>query len=193
VEIDELLGLPAHPLLVHGVVALVPAAAALTVVAAFWPAARRRIGWVGVLLAVGALANVWLAQGSGEQLEDRIEETELVEDHTAIGDQLLLPAVALVAGSVLVTAVGRQRTRPAGAAVSALVAVVALATSGVALVQTFRAGHSGAKAVWDDTGEDGDDGGDGRGRGRGRGRGGDDDADGTAESLGAGTGPVRRP
>src|SRR5688572_23754632 len=129
VEIDEILGLPAHPLIVHAVIALVPAAAALTVLAALWPAARRRIGWLGVVLAVAALVSVWVAEGSGEKLEDRIEETELVEDHTAIGDQLLLPAIALVAGAVLVTAVGRQRTRPAGAAVSALVAVVALATS----------------------------------------------------------------
>jgi hypothetical protein len=35
------------------------------------------------------------------------------------------------------------------------VAVVALATSGFAVVQVFRVGHSGAKAVWDETDEGG--------------------------------------
>jgi hypothetical protein len=187
-EIDEILGLPAHPLIVHAVIALIPAAALLTVVAAVWPAARRRIGWLGVLLAVGAVVSVWAAQGSGEKLEDRIEETDLVEEHTEIGDQLLWPTLGLLVGSVLVTAVGRRDGRPAvvrepaapvgatstrgATAVGAVVAVIAIATSGVATVQVFRAGHSGAKAVWDDTGS-GDDG-DDSGRGRGRGRGGDE-------------------
>jgi hypothetical protein len=35
------------------------------------------------------------------------------------------------------------------------VAVVGLATSGFAVVQVFRVGHSGAKAVWDETGKEG--------------------------------------
>ena len=185
-EVDEILGLPAHPLIVHAVIALIPAAAILTVVAAVWPAARRRIGWLGVLLSAAAVASVWVAQGSGEQLEDRIEETQLVEDHTEIGETLLWPTLGLLVGSVLVTAVGRRDDRPgavrepaapAGSssargatAVGAVVAVHAVVTSGVATVQVFRAGHSGAKAVWDDTGS-----GDDSGRGRGRGRGGDED------------------
>ena len=169
-EIDELLGLPAHPLIVHAVLALVPAAAILTIVAALWPAARRRIGWVGVLLAAAAVVSVWAAQGSGEKLEDGIEETQLVEDHTEIGEQLLIPTIALLVGSVLVTAYGwRDGRRPAvvrdpaespvstrgATVVGVVVAVIAIATSGVATVQVIRAGHSGAKAVWDETGSEG--------------------------------------
>jgi uncharacterized membrane protein len=169
-EIDELLGLPAHPLIVHAVLALVPAAAILTIVAALWPAARRRVGWIGVLLAAAAVVSVWAAQGSGEKLEDRIEETQLVEDHTEIGEQLLTPTITLLVGAVLVTAYGRrdgrrpalirEPTEPAASTrgatvVGVVVAVIAMATSGVATVQVFRAGHSGAKAVWDETGKEG--------------------------------------
>jgi hypothetical protein len=168
-EIDELLGLPAHPLIVHAALALVPAAAVLTVVAALWPTARRRIGWLGVVLAALAVFTVWMAQGSGEELEHQVEETHLVEEHTELGDQMLIPAIAMLVGAVLVTAVGRRdggpaRTEesPAGSfsmrgasALSALVAVVGLATSGFAVVQVFRVGHSGAKAVWDETGKEG--------------------------------------
>jgi hypothetical protein len=164
-EIDEILGLPAHPLVVHAVIALVPAAALLTVLAALWPAARRRIGWLAVILAAAALASVWVAQGSGETLEHRVEETSLVEEHTGMGEQLLVPTIALLVGSILVTAVGRRDAHPAVAAdlppagsrsrgaavVSVAVAVVALATSGLAVVQVYRIGHSGAKAVWEDT------------------------------------------
>jgi len=42
--LDSLFGLPAHPLLVHGAVVLVPLAALGTIVIAFWPAARELIG-----------------------------------------------------------------------------------------------------------------------------------------------------
>src|SRR5215216_5661837 len=90
-EIDELLGLPAHPLIVHAVIALVPAAALVTIVAALWPAARRRIGWLGVVLAAAALVSVWMAQGSGEKLEDQVEETQLVEEHTGMGSSSSSP------------------------------------------------------------------------------------------------------
>ena len=168
-EIDELFGLPAHPLIVHAALALVPAAAVLTVVAAFWPSARRRIGWVGVLLAALAVLTVWMAQGSGEELVHQVDETHLVEEHAELGDQMLIPAIALLVGAVLVTAVGRRgsgvaRTddAPVGAyatqgagALTVIVAVVALATSGYAVVQVARVGHSGAKAVWDESGPEG--------------------------------------
>jgi len=170
-EIDELLGLPAHPLIVHAVIALVPAAALVTIVAALWPAARRRIGWLGVVLAAAALVSVWMAQGSGEKLEDQVEETQLVEEHTGMGEQLLVPTIALLAGALLVTAVGTRDERPelapapssvgsrprGASAVGVVVGVLAIAASGVAVAQVYRIGHSGAKAVWDGTGEDGDD------------------------------------
>src|SRR5829696_10107261 len=161
-EIDELLGLPAHPLIVHAV---------LTVVAALWPTARRRIGWLAVVLAALGVFSVWVAQGSGEELEHQVEETHLLEEHTELGDQMLIPAIALLVGAVLVTVVGRQGDRAAPAeagspaasysargasAISVIVAVVALATSGFAVLQVFRVGHSGAKAVWDETGKDGE-------------------------------------
>src|SRR5215212_2266647 len=166
-EIDEVLGLPAHPIIVHAALALVPAAAVLTVVAALWPTARRRIGWLGVVLAALAVFTVWMAQGSGEELEHQVEETHLVEEHTELGDQMLVPAIAMLVGAVLVTAVGRRgdgpvraepalvgsRTSRGVSARSVVVAVVALATSGFAVVQIARIGHSGAKAVWDETGE----------------------------------------
>jgi hypothetical protein len=171
-EIEELFGLPAHPLIVHAALALVPTAAVLTVVGALWPAAQRRIGWLAVVLAAIAVVTVWLAQGSGEELEHQVDETNLVEEHAELGDQMLIPSIAMLVGAVLVTAAGRRgdggsrwddgagaasySTRGASA-VSAVVAVVALAASGFAVIQMARVGHSGAKAVWDDTGTEGQD------------------------------------
>ncbi len=48
-------GLPAHILLVHLVLAAVPIAALVLVVAALWPAAGRRLGIITPIIALGAL------------------------------------------------------------------------------------------------------------------------------------------
>lgn len=73
-EIDQILGLPAHPLLVHVPVVLVPLAtvgAVLVAVRASW---RRSLAVVVAVLAVGGAVGVLLATQSGEALEERVEE-----------------------------------------------------------------------------------------------------------------------
>jgi len=53
--VEEINGLPAHVLLVHAVVIVIPLAALLTVLSALWPAARRRLGIVTPIVALIAL------------------------------------------------------------------------------------------------------------------------------------------
>ena len=47
-EISNLAGLPAHPLIVHAVVVLVPLTAIGVLLSAIWPAARNKIGWISL-------------------------------------------------------------------------------------------------------------------------------------------------
>jgi uncharacterized membrane protein len=63
-EINELFGLPAHPLLVHAAVVLLPLAALATIVVAVVPKTRRHYAPVALVLAIAALGAVGLAQGS---------------------------------------------------------------------------------------------------------------------------------
>src|SRR6185369_3138634 len=70
-------GLPAHALLVHVVVVLVPVAAAMVVCSAVWPAARRRLGVATPVVAFVALVSVPLATHAGEWLEARVPSTPL--------------------------------------------------------------------------------------------------------------------
>ncbi|WP_433502372.1 hypothetical protein ACQP04_21600 [Pseudonocardia halophobica] len=65
-------GLPAHILLVHAVVVLVPLTALLLVVESLWPAARRRLAWpaaalalVAVVVAAGSVVTVYRIGDSG--------------------------------------------------------------------------------------------------------------------------------
>lgn len=156
-------GLPAHVLFVHFIVVLVPLTALLLVLSVLWPAARRRLGVITPLTALVTLVLVPLTADAGEWLERNTGRDPLVRIHTELGDQL----VYWSAGVFLLSAVwwgihdervrGRLRwpaersTVPVGyRAVVVVLAVVALAISVGSVIEVYRIGDSGAKAVWHD-------------------------------------------
>lgn len=146
-------GLPAHVLLVHGVVVLVPLAALLLVAGALWPALRRRLGVGTPLLALAGLVCVPLATHAGEWLRARVPATPLVARHAELGNTLLPWAIGL-----FVVAAGQwvwwrgPRARSVRAAstpvVTVLIAVLAVVVAVGAVVQVYRIGESGSAAVW---------------------------------------------
>jgi predicted membrane protein DUF2231 len=158
-ELNELWGIPAHPLVVHAAVVLLPLAAIATLVCAAAPRARRPYAPVALGLALFATLAVGLAQGSGEELEERVDETRLVEEHTEHGEQVLPWAIAVTVAAAAVTAIPfMERRRPtlSGRTVSAVLVVVSLVAGAGAVWTVVEVGHSGAKATWDDVGsEDG--------------------------------------
>ena len=100
-----------------------------------------------------------LATGSGESLEERVDETALVEKHTEMGEQLLPWVIALAVAIVAFMVFARLAARrtvgapaPAWAApwVTILVIAVTVVAAAGTLVQVARIGHSGAKASWSD-------------------------------------------
>ena len=156
-EINSFFGIPAHPLIVHAVVVLVPLAALGAIAVVLSPWVRAHIGWLVAATAVLTVLLVPLATGSGEALEERVNETALVERHTEMGEQLLpwviAVAVSVVAFMVLARMASRRSAEtpaPVWASRTAnivIVAITVIAASG-ALVQVARIGHSGAKASW---------------------------------------------
>ena len=64
-------GLPAHVLLVHFIVVLAPLTAVLAIVCAVWPAARQRLVWLVLGLAVTTAVLTPLTTEAGEWLEHR--------------------------------------------------------------------------------------------------------------------------
>jgi uncharacterized membrane protein len=148
---STIFGLPAHPLVVHAVVVLVPLAALSALVVAVWPAARTRYAPLALGVATLALISVPLATHTGEQLEGHVRPSAFVERHTEMADGLL-PFVTLLwlglAVMIAVRRLGESRDVSwsrylAGAA--AVVAVVGAVASGV---QVVRIGDSGARAAW---------------------------------------------
>ena len=152
-SIDNLFGLPAHPLIVHAAVVLLPVAAITTIVVAAVPRWRRAYAPIVFVVAVAAAGAIWMAQESGESLEERVPRSALVERHTGLAEQVLPWAIAVVIVAGLVVAVdrfGSRLTRVPRPAVT-VVLIVAAAITGIGATWTvIEVGHSGSKASWND-------------------------------------------
>jgi hypothetical protein len=173
---EEINGLPLHPLVVHGVVVLIPLLALIAVVFLF-PRWRRGLRWPMVALAVVVLGATFVARESGENLEesDFVPSDgpvyEAVERHEELANQLWYIVIAfvivvLIAAYVLrpLDEVGpfpgdRSDSDEDGGATTldtanrAVVAVLIIAGAGAAVVQVVRTGEQGSKAVWNPTGD----------------------------------------
>jgi uncharacterized membrane protein len=149
---DLVNGLPVHPLVVHAVVVLLPAAVLGTVAIAVRPTWRQRYGTLVLGVTAVATALIPVATSSGEALERRVGDPGR---HAALGDQLIwfaLPLLVLVGVLVVLerrathrSGSGRGSGRgTAGRTIAVLAVVAALATG----VQVYRVGDSGARAAW---------------------------------------------
>jgi uncharacterized membrane protein len=136
-------GLPAHPLLVHAVVILLPLTALAVVLHALWPAARRRLGAVTPLLAAVVLVLVPITMHAGNDLAQRFGDNALIQRHRQLADQLPPWSIGLFVVAVLVWG-WRRPPRWAHVLVAAAAVVVAVG----ATVMLVRIGDAGARATW---------------------------------------------
>ena len=160
-------GIPAHPLVVHAVVVLLPLAAVGTLLVVARPAWRRQLGiWV-LLLALGGVAAIPVATQTGEQLEHAIGGSELIAIHEERAETLLIPAMIfllLLAATVLT---GRRADAPVdgpGAAhavttntatmhrVTLVTGVLAALAGLVVTGLVVWIGHAGSVAAWSGVG-----------------------------------------
>lgn len=165
-------GLPAHIVLVHAVVVLVPLTALLIVLVTVWPAARARLTLTTATVAVVTLISVPLTTNAGEWLERRVDRTSLLSAHTQLGDTMLpwVIGLALVALAVLARQWHAARSRRAasvrvggapgaahadsppqlwgGRGVSIGLAVVAVGVAVGSVITVYEIGDTGARASW---------------------------------------------
>jgi uncharacterized membrane protein len=165
---DTLFGLPAHPLLVHIPIVLLPLAAIGVIVMLIKPEWHRRYRWVVLAMGVVGALGATLAAQAGEELGNRVVAVEgrqaagRWQHHADLGETSR--NVALLFLMLLVVFVflpwwqersGRQEgqdelaptrnRRLLNIAVTALTVVTAVGT----VVTIVQAGHTGSKSVWD--------------------------------------------
>lgn len=143
-------GLPAHVLLVHAVVVLVPTTAILLVVAAVWPAARRALVWPVAVLAVLTAILTPITADAGEALAERFGDSEAVRTHAELGDTMTWFVLPVLVAAALLLFVHLRERRGASVArpLVAALAVLAVAAGVAATMQVYRVGESGSRAVW---------------------------------------------
>ena len=154
-------GVPAHPLLVHAVVVLLPLAALGAVAVAVRPAWSRPYGPLVAAAALGGAVSATLARTTGLQLEGAIgvtpEFAPVVDAHEQLGTWVLWVSWPFAALAVATVVLAFRTTRAEGGGggtatatrtttrvVGAVTAVVGVAV----VVLVVLAGHSGAAAVW---------------------------------------------
>lgn len=147
-------GLPAHILLLHFVVVLVPLTAILLIVCALWPAARQRLIWLVAILAGITLVVTPLTVKAGEWFgtwqADHGGETPELDTHMSAGENGIWMALALAVAATLLVGLHVLTSRGTALQPVAQWAVVALVivASGWTMYQIHTIGESGARAAW---------------------------------------------
>jgi hypothetical protein len=144
-------GLPAHVLLVHAIVVLAPLTALLEIVCGLIPAARRRLVWLVLVLALVTVVLTPLTTEAGEWFYDRQPHpADILRTHAERGGWMIYFSAALVVVALLLVFLhvreGRSETRRRGAHL--IVAILALAVGISTIVTVYRIGDSGAQSVW---------------------------------------------
>ena len=158
-------GIPAHPLVIHAVVVLLPLAAVGTLLVVASPVWRRQLGvWV-LLLALAGVAAVPVAQLTGSQLAASFGGGgPLVAEHAMRASTLLPPALIFLALLAATVFLGRRADAAVddgpGAAhsvatrtgtsqrVTTIVGVLAALAGIVVIGLVVWIGHAGSVAVW---------------------------------------------
>lgn len=162
--LSKLLGLPAHPLVVHAAVILVPLAVLAFIATAWRKAWREHYSLPITLLALAGGLFAFLADQSGEPLEHAVRTAATAAgdgrpsfgEHPEQGEQAFLLAIGFAIATVIFWAVNKYGPKKMGEdfpefapiVTYGIVAVVGLG----ALFAMVAAGHSGAQLVWKDVG-----------------------------------------
>lgn len=159
-----ILGIPAHPLIIHFAIVFLVLLVVGSAVYALVPPLRRRIWWAVAGLAVAGPLAAWFAKMSGEKLFDMLvaqnypkEIMDQVNIHLGYGTNTLNFSLGLgVATLALVlvsTAVGNRpavegETRRGSLVATVGLALVTLVLAGFTGYYVFKTGDTGAHAVW---------------------------------------------
>ncbi len=105
-------GLPTHPLVVHFTIVLASLAAIGGVAYALVPRFRHWLSMPLLALGVASIALGLITPATGENLEERVGESSMLEKHTELGDQMGTILIAYGIILIVTMLVVRLRARP---------------------------------------------------------------------------------
>jgi hypothetical protein len=158
-DILKLFNLPAHPLLTHAPIVLIPLLFLISIGFIVRPSWRRHLDWFAAAMLVTVVFTL-LAKGSGEALRDalgkRIEDETLMREHASLAETTtILVGLQFFAAAAVAVLARLARGGNAGSEplrLLAKVGPVAVAVLGaLATIWMIRTGHAGAKSHWQTT------------------------------------------
>jgi hypothetical protein len=149
---DVIKDMPAHVLLLHFVVVLVPLTALLETVCGLWPTARRgHLLWLTLILATVTMVLTPITINAGQWLYDlRTNPSPILREHAERGSAMIYVSVALLAVAVVLVAlrVAERRSEKRRLLIHIIVGIMVLAVGISAVIQIYPTGDAGAKSVW---------------------------------------------
>jgi hypothetical protein len=154
---NDISGLPSHPLFVHAAIVLIPLLAVITVALAVKAAWRAKWG-VPVTIA-NFLSLVYLSvlvMESGEHLAEKLKMGKRIHEHEELANMTRLLLAVMFLGLLGLVIVDRLQTKLSAAGTSPTWAKPVAAVSSVAtiivavlsVIWMFRTGHEGADVTW---------------------------------------------
>ncbi len=155
-------GLPAHPLLVHATVVLIPLAALGALAVAVRAPWRRSAGPLVALVALAGAVSAVLTMIAGNQLAAFLtaqgQDAAPISAHGAFGTNAAIAVWPLAVLAVVTAVLARRDPRPGVGATTVATATTSTATTAlawltvlaaaVAVYFTIMAGDSGSDLVW---------------------------------------------
>ena len=149
---EKLFGLPAHPLIVHAPVVLLPIAAIFAAIVAIHSGFRMRFGRAVLLLTAVATVSTFVARQSGEGMFQLMNESPPIAKHQDLANTTMLMALGFLVLLGLLIWVAERAVRTGGKPASWAMPTLTGLTILMAVLSTIwmvRTGHEGAKVNWE--------------------------------------------
>lgn len=138
---DLFLGLPLHTLITHVVVVVLPISAIALSLLFFFPKFRKHYFVLTLIGLAISLVSAFIAKQSGEALSVRVGSPA---QHIEWGEKVVIIAGLLFIASLIWYFMLKKKNK-----FNVIVGYIAIILAVAALVISYLAGHSGAKATWE--------------------------------------------
>jgi hypothetical protein len=146
---DSISGLPAHPLLVHIVVIILPLTGAAAILGRLWPRAQRKFTFLTPLGALVGLIAVPITISAGQSLASTLPEIRpVLAQHITHASRVLPLTIALFVLTTAQWAYLQFGRKPPKRWLTVVLAVLVVAVSVATVAQVVLTGDAGSRAVW---------------------------------------------
>jgi uncharacterized membrane protein len=147
---EKIFGLPAHPLMVHLPVVLIPVVAIAAVLLAVRRDWRSRFGIALVIASALSCVAVFVAKESGEAMFEYMNQAPAIDRHESLADTTLIFTFLLFFAIAAMVFLQRRAGKRATTRLAVVVSVATIGLAVMATVGTIATGHEGAKVTWEE-------------------------------------------